>query len=453
MRPCDVGASWPLRGSWEQLNKTEWPEVVRGYQSCPFLLNDYHDDNQRRSPFKMFTPDGCTLDQLTRESLMSAYANRTVVLVGDSISRNQFYSLACSIGCTSYVRARVRIHGHRSLSEDGQMQHANFQCNQVRFSLCPHSHVCAVNDEIGLLLCYLLWSPLKLSIPTAAYSQRTLPELLQGLLHGPALRSPRDVLMVNLIEGETDRNVPKTFTKFASQWPRHRARLLWRETVPQGWRGGIFPGFEAAKRAPNCNFTVENAIDALNSSTNAQKTWKTIPALRDGGYRILPAWTIFASTAQIYHRPPADCTHFAQPSYAYHTLNRLLTHEVVHGQSGKVHEQLDSWQSRRRAVLSMLVSSVEPVDDGDNDKRNGTVLVAEQRWPQHASEVTNVLWACESDSGPRRNTTPWMGSGCAELNTPGNEVQLGLFPADPALRKKEKCLLLNTPSCDPEFAY
>ena len=145
---CDLWRSAaPLRGSWEPIAEGISPLSV----PCALAATDsYRAHSVHKEPLVRFYPDECALEKLERSKLRRVLANRTVVLLGDSVQRTVFFGVACAAGASSWV--------HALDAWEGEEEFVAHQMRGSRGAMHAKEHVhstCAFDDDANFAVCFV----------------------------------------------------------------------------------------------------------------------------------------------------------------------------------------------------------------------------------------------------------------------------------------------------------
>ncbi|XP_042029056.1 protein trichome birefringence-like 41 [Salvia splendens] len=94
---CDL-----FEGEW--LSESSAPYTLYNYTSCPFIQKEFNCRKNGRSDDLYlrynWRPNSCNLSRFDGGNLLKTYKGKSIMFVGDSLSRNQWESLICMIIAT-----------------------------------------------------------------------------------------------------------------------------------------------------------------------------------------------------------------------------------------------------------------------------------------------------------------------------------------------------------------
>ncbi|XP_057766376.1 protein trichome birefringence-like 41 [Salvia miltiorrhiza] len=93
-KSCDL-----FEGKWVFNSSSSYP--LYNYTSCPFIQKEFNCHNNGRSDDLYlkynWQPHSCSLSRFDGENLLKTYKGKSIMFVGDSLSRNQWESLICML--------------------------------------------------------------------------------------------------------------------------------------------------------------------------------------------------------------------------------------------------------------------------------------------------------------------------------------------------------------------
>ena len=148
---CDLRAPPPLRGEWLP---SAVPDIL--LHTCPLAYTDSYGGGRTQESFARdhasaefahFRPHDCFLERLERHTLRRALTNRTLVILGESIMHQLFFSLACAAGGSSYVHVSNVLEGEEELVASQLLG------SHWTMSVKGHLHVCAPCQPTTPVVC------------------------------------------------------------------------------------------------------------------------------------------------------------------------------------------------------------------------------------------------------------------------------------------------------------
>ena len=378
-----------LAGTWRS---SRVPSGTKDNTTCPLLQQSAgHRVLRGAQGWMEFVAHGCATTSVGGlEPLLSTLHGRTVVMVGDSLSMAQLYSLACSVGGTSILIKAWGTGGPRGDALILRPHEALFAFISLRGSSSRHDG-----------------------------ANRT-PQAVVRALHDYAGLASTDVVLVNfgvsyspMITRSGQGQFMKSAIQFIQEWQRlfgsprdpSLPLLAFRETAPQGWTPhGLYPGVRKAHSSGNCSFFIGSNKAAVGEvcgiAPHNPYNCGLTPLLRTHHVPVLPVWAATATAAQQFSNPPRDCTHFLNPGPVYQFWNVLLLRMVRALRGGAaLQSHLHTNNTREVALLRAFVALQARDKPGLRLLRMNTEMQLEAEVKPTDPDVLQLL--SRRASGPR----------------------------------------------------